>query len=413
MPAPGTAAPSPFDAASGATESRSSPFDRGGGRAPSPGPWRPPGAQREPSPGPWRPPAAQHRPEPSPWHYALPTQPPADEPLAPRADLHTDRTRYFVITSNTKENVVKSVRYSLWATQKKNERALDEAFQTAPAVILVFSVNRSDAFQGYALMRSPIGRPQSRSRDPFNGFGRLFDIEWLRLHDLPYREVKDVRNPLNMDRPVQFSRDGQELSNTAGRRLCGLIDRHIDDPDSFPKPEAQPTSTPAPPEVQLPQLYSLDHGPASIPPAVSRSSRSRSRSRGRRRKREKKYRRAPHPLEATFDEQVDFFLSLDFDDYVEWFRRFAAFSPGPTPPPGCPAPPPPGPAPGAAPHGHGAPPLLGPHSQPPLMAMPPMHGAGPPHHAGYPPMLGMPPPGHFGMPPPGMGHLPHFAPPMY
>ncbi|CAK0895797.1 unnamed protein product, partial [Prorocentrum cordatum] len=195
-------------------------------------------------------------------------------------EVHTDDAKYFVITSNTKENVVKSLKHSLWATQRKNEQRLDEAFRTASAVVLVFSVNRTDAFQGYACMRSPVGKPRVRSADPFNGFGRLFDVEWLRLHDLPFGEVDNLRNPLNGDRrkpdllaagsparisrhprgpprshgpaallllhgglgtraapsrPVTFSRDGQELANDVGRRLCGLIDRHVTDPDSFPK----------------------------------------------------------------------------------------------------------------------------------------------------------------------------------
>lgn len=271
--------------------------------------------------------------------------------------MHTDKGRYFVITSNTKENVVKSVRHSLWATQRKNEQRLDEAFRTASAVILVFSVNRSDAFQGYAQMRSPIGRPRSRGVDPFNGFGRLFDIEWLRLHDLPFREVESLRNPLNGDRPVQFWRDGQELANSTGRRLCGLIDRHIDDPESFPPPEdsqrmrappGQPgQGPPAVPGANATSMGAAPQGMYGLPTApflppgsgISRRpcSRSSSGSSGRhrkRRKRERKSRRAPHPLEDSFEEQIKFFLSLDYDGYVAWWNRFGAVSAGPTPPPG-------------------------------------------------------------------------------
>jgi len=49
--------------------------------------------------------------------------------------IHTAKTRYFVITSNSAENVVKSVRHGVWATQKKNEDKFDEALKTASAVI--------------------------------------------------------------------------------------------------------------------------------------------------------------------------------------------------------------------------------------------------------------------------------------
>lgn len=254
----------------------------------------------------------------------------------PRRNVHTDRTLYFVITSNTKENVVKSVRTSLWATQRKNEQRLDEAFRTAPAVILVFSVNRSDAIQGYAIMRSPVGQPKSRQRDPFNGFGRLFDIEWLRLHDLPYKEVEHLRNPLNDNRPVHVSRDGQELSNAAGRAVCFLIDRHIDHPDSFPQ-AAPPPEDPGPwrPDLPPPVLMPLGSPPdgsgaARAPsPAGSVGSGGSEGGHKKRRRRERKYRNAPHPLTSDFDQHLQFFLDLTYEDYVSWYKRCGTVAPGP------------------------------------------------------------------------------------
>jgi hypothetical protein len=41
----------------------------------------------------------------------------------------------------------------------------------------------------------------------------------------------------------------------------------------------------------------------------------------------------PHPLEDGFDKQVEFFLAMQYEDYVEWWKRFGASSPGPAPPP--------------------------------------------------------------------------------
>jgi len=320
----------------------------------------------------------------------------------------------------------------LWATQRKNERLLDEAFQTASAVLLVFSVNRSDAFQGYAQMKSPIGRPLRRGVDPFNGFGRLFDIEWLRLHDLPYQEVGSIRNPLNGDRPVQYSRDGQELSNSAGRRLCELIDKHVDNPESFAQSQATSSSSSpgasgagsSKPSASPPGPYSLPVGPY-LPPNTgsgrrlgSRSS-SSSGSSGRHRKRRKRERKkkGPHPLESTFEEQIEFFLGLDYDEYVEWWKRFGSVSPGPTNPPGTPAPSPSAgqhrSQPQAAAHssaaGPGPPPLSAHHAAPPPPADPHHqylqyhhhYGAMPPHAAHHP--CGAPP-GWYGVP----HHLAHY-----
>jgi len=54
-----------------------------------------------------------------------------------------------MIKSWNHENVLTAQREGLWATQTKNEEMLTEAFQTARHVILLFSVNKSMAFQGY------------------------------------------------------------------------------------------------------------------------------------------------------------------------------------------------------------------------------------------------------------------------
>eukprot|EP00928_Gymnodinium_smaydae_P007953 TRINITY_DN1284_c1_g7_i1.p1 TRINITY_DN1284_c1_g7~~TRINITY_DN1284_c1_g7_i1.p1 ORF type:complete len:446 (-),score=95.47 TRINITY_DN1284_c1_g7_i1:180-1412(-) len=371
---------SPFDA--GAQDPVPiSPFD-----ASSSGAWQPParGPPHAPPHG-----AAHGAP---PLHPQLPAEAvaptsaalavPAAAP-AVQQELHTEDVRYFVITSNTKENVVKSVKHGLWATQRKNEAKLDDAYREARAVILVFSVNRSEAFQGYALMRSPIGRPRPGCSDPFNGFGRLFDVQWLRLHDLPYREVEFLRNPLNGDQSVRFSRDGQELSNGVGRRLCGLIDRHIDEPESFepspqerlaqqpppvqalpaPSPQATPATTAALPPP-LPPAPLGPYGASRVPPGsapivVRKRSPSAdsgadgdAEAGGRRRKKrrsERKYKNAPHPVAASFDDQIAYFLSLDYEDYAEWWRRHGAVAPGPAlPAPTLPMPAPPSAAPPAS-----------------------------------------------------------------
>jgi len=50
--------------------------------------------------------------------------------------------------------------------QRHNEDKLNEAFRTAPGVFLIFSVNMSGRFQGYARMASPAARQQARPRGP-------------------------------------------------------------------------------------------------------------------------------------------------------------------------------------------------------------------------------------------------------
>jgi len=43
-----------------------------------------------------------------------------------------------------------SVENGLWATQKHNETILDQAYRTSTEVILIFGVNKSGEFYGYA-----------------------------------------------------------------------------------------------------------------------------------------------------------------------------------------------------------------------------------------------------------------------
>ena len=54
-----------------------------------------------------------------------------------------------MIKSWCSDNVTQAMKDGLWATQENNQGLLTEAFHTSRHVILLFSVNRSMAFQGY------------------------------------------------------------------------------------------------------------------------------------------------------------------------------------------------------------------------------------------------------------------------
>ncbi|KAJ6464666.1 YT521-B-like domain-containing protein [Mycena vitilis] len=58
--------------------------------------------------------------------------------------------RFFILKSLTREDLDLSVQTGVWATQKHNEGILDRAFRTSKDVFLVFSVNKSGEFYGYA-----------------------------------------------------------------------------------------------------------------------------------------------------------------------------------------------------------------------------------------------------------------------
>lgn len=72
-----------------------------------------------------------------------------------------------MIKSWNHENVATAMRDGLWATQTKNEKLLTDAYYEAEKqggeVLLLFSVNKSMAFQGYVSQTLPL--PMHRRDD--------------------------------------------------------------------------------------------------------------------------------------------------------------------------------------------------------------------------------------------------------
>ncbi|CAI9759420.1 unnamed protein product [Fraxinus pennsylvanica] len=147
------------------------------------------------------------------------------------SDAMKDRlynTRYFIIKSLNHQNIQLSIKKGLWATQVMNEPILEEAFQNSGKVILIFSVNMSGFFQGYAQMMSSVGWGRddiwSQGSGKSKPWGRSFKVKWLQLHDLPFQKTLHLKNPWNDYKPVKISRDCQELPQDIGEALCDLLD---------------------------------------------------------------------------------------------------------------------------------------------------------------------------------------------
>ncbi|XP_021299097.1 uncharacterized protein LOC110427802 isoform X2 [Herrania umbratica] len=137
-------------------------------------------------------------------------------------------TRYFIIKSLNHQNIQLSIDKGIWATQLMNEPILEEAFHNSGRVILVFSVNMSGFFQGYAQMMSSVGWRRdnvwSQGSGKGNPWGRSFKVKWLCLNHLPFQKTLHLKNPLNDYKPVKISRDCQELPQDIGEALCELLD---------------------------------------------------------------------------------------------------------------------------------------------------------------------------------------------
>ncbi|KAI3974279.1 hypothetical protein MKX01_030948 [Papaver californicum] len=148
-------------------------------------------------------------------------------------------TRYFVIKSLNHQNIQLSIEKGIWATQVMNEQywrklliASYTSLQNSGRVILIFSVNMSGFFQGYAQMMSSIGWRRENVWSEASGgtvpWGRTFKVKWLQLQNLPFQKTLHLKNPLNDYKPVKISRDCQELTSDIGEALCRLINESLD-----------------------------------------------------------------------------------------------------------------------------------------------------------------------------------------
>ena len=69
-------------------------------------------------------------------------------------NVFNSRARFFVIKSNSPENLLESQNHNAWATTAGPSRKLSYAFKTVENIILIFSINESGCFQGIARMES-------------------------------------------------------------------------------------------------------------------------------------------------------------------------------------------------------------------------------------------------------------------
>ncbi|XP_027526656.1 3'-5' RNA helicase YTHDC2 isoform X1 [Neopelma chrysocephalum] len=133
--------------------------------------------------------------------------------------------RYFIMKSSNLQNIDISQQKGIWSTTPSNERKLNGAFWESSMVYLIFSVQGSGHFQGFARMGSAIGCEKSQDWGSA-GFGGVFKVEWIRKESIPFQFAHHLLNPWNDNKKVQISRDGQELEPQVGEQLLQLWD-HI------------------------------------------------------------------------------------------------------------------------------------------------------------------------------------------
>ncbi|KAM9587117.1 3'-5' RNA helicase YTHDC2 isoform 7-T9 [Morphnus guianensis] len=132
--------------------------------------------------------------------------------------------RYFIMKSSNVQNIDISQQKGIWSTTPSNERKLNRAFWESSTVYLIFSVQGSGHFQGFARMASEIGCEKSQDWGS-SGFGGVFKVEWIQKESIPFHFAHHLLNPWNDNKKVQISRDGQELEPQVGEQLLRLWDR--------------------------------------------------------------------------------------------------------------------------------------------------------------------------------------------
>ena len=131
-------------------------------------------------------------------------------------------SQFFIIKSSIKDNIEKSKKHSVWATTIQNSNRLNEAFKKGK-VILIFSANASQSYQGYAIMTSfSADSPSNLWQVDTIKLAGDFSVAWLCYCELSFSKVKHLKNPKKNDELVIKSRDCTELSEEIGYELCKL-----------------------------------------------------------------------------------------------------------------------------------------------------------------------------------------------
>uniref|UniRef100_A0A3B4VGQ8 RNA helicase n=1 Tax=Seriola dumerili TaxID=41447 RepID=A0A3B4VGQ8_SERDU len=144
------------------------------------------------------------------------------QPVSPQL---VSSVRYFIMKSSSIRNIEISQQRGIWSTTPNNESKLSKAFLENNLIILIFSVQGSGRFQGYARMTSVISQESCQDWG-FVGLGGVFSVEWIHKESLPFQCTQHILNPWNDNKKVQISRDGQELEPQVGSQLLLLWERN-------------------------------------------------------------------------------------------------------------------------------------------------------------------------------------------
>lgn len=150
------------------------------------------------------------------------------------SDKLDENSLFFVIKSFSEEDVHKAIKYNVWTSTKNGNQTLSNSYKLAKErggdVYLFFSCNGSGRFVGVAKMKNDVDYTKAFpywTQD--NKWGGLFDLEWVYVKDVLFREFKNIVITLKDGerKSVTNSRDTQEVPPLEGKNMISIIQNYM------------------------------------------------------------------------------------------------------------------------------------------------------------------------------------------
>lgn len=157
---------------------------------------------------------------------------PVDFKFTGELEQANDASRFFIIKSYSREDVIRAIYHSVWCSTEIGNARLSEAYSQKPSsmpaldhtsIYLFFSVNGSGQFCGMAEMASPVdfgAKCPIWTQDKWKG---KFDLKWIYVKDVPNGKFKHITLPNNENKPVTNSRDCQEIPIEQARQVLNVL----------------------------------------------------------------------------------------------------------------------------------------------------------------------------------------------
>ena len=145
----------------------------------------------------------------------------------------SEASTFYVIKSFSEEDVHKSIKYGVWSSSKNGNQTLTNSFNLAKGkggnVYLFFSCNGSGRFVGVARMKTQCDNEKYfeywTQDEKWPG---LFEVEWLFIKDVPFREFKNIIITMKdgETKPISNSRDCQEIPFTYAKTMIEIFENY-------------------------------------------------------------------------------------------------------------------------------------------------------------------------------------------